>query len=159
MWGRLQTSSLTCLRLVWIFPSCPAANPLLVEQLWLSGIAAGQQQSSELCGFQGTHDFSWPVVKSLCKCFKAWGDTEAKSPDFQFLLLGTAPCSQPSPAQFSQHRHLFLSKQRRRKLPKFLGEPVKTHLSSLQLMDTVKYLCQTRFTFTIFPFYTAFYFL
>lgn len=145
MWWMLQTSSLTCLWLAWIFPSCPATLQLPTCSFWgdsrQSGLLEVSSRAHRLMGPKCRDIFSWPVLKSLCKkSFKAQDITGATVLTFKPSFWSTAVTTQslqPSPTQFAQHRRLFLSKQRR-KLPEFLGEPVKTHLPSSQLKGTVK---------------------
>lgn len=149
MWWTLQTSSLTCLWLVWIFPSCPAALQLptcsFQEQLpaasggWRSAAEPGGSRFQVQARFFLTCSEIPPQVVQSLRCH--WGHYVLTFKPSFWSVAVTAQCLQPSPTQFTQHRLLFLSKQKRRKLPKFLGEPVKTHLTSSQLKGTVKYLC------------------
>lgn len=149
MWRTLQTSSLTCLWPAWIFPSCPAALQLptcsLRSDSRQPATARGQRQSPAVQGFQVQAQFFLTCSEIPTQVFQSprchWGHYVLTFEPSFWCVAVTAQCLQPSPTQFAQHRLLFLSKQRRRKLPKFLGEPVKTHLTSSQLMGTVKYLC------------------
>ena len=148
MWWMLQTSSLTCLWLVWVFPSCPA-----VLQLPTCSLRAtrGSQQSLEVSSRAQFHELQvqaqfFPTCSEIpVQMFRGprchWGHYVLTFKPSFWSVAVTAQCLQASPTQFTQHRLLFLSKQKRRKLPKFLGEPVKTHLTSSQLMGTVNYLC------------------
>lgn len=121
-------------------PSWPAATNLLPPER-LSAVSGRWRSAAEPMGSKCRHNFSRPIVKSVQVFLMS---LRPLRPDFQAVLPEhgvTAWPLQPSPTQFAQHRLLFLSKQKGRKLPKFLGEPVKTYLTSSQLMGTVKYLC------------------
>lgn len=147
MWRTLQTSSLTCLWLAWIFPSCPLTHSYQPAPSRATlGSQGSLKVSSRADGFQVQTQFfltcseiSVQVFQMSLRC--RWGHYILTFKPSSWSMVVTAQRLQPSPTQFAQHRLLFLSKQKGRKLPKFLGEPVKTHLTSSQLMGTVKYLC------------------
>lgn len=130
-------------------PKLPSCAELPTCSLWSdsqqSAITAGQQQSPEVHGFQVQMQFFLTCSEIPVQVFQSprchWGHYVLTFKPSFWSMAVTVQCLQLSPTQFAQHRLLFLSKQKRRKLPKFRGEPVKTHLTSSQLMGTVKYLC------------------